>query len=205
MLYFLKVYLFIFREGGGREKERERNVNVWLPLECPQLGTWLATQACALTGNQTSNPFVHRSALNPLNHTSQGNVIVFWVSWECKGEPLGARRLMGSCPHPVHCFGCGHGCVNPSFVLRAETGLNIFAELISLNFPTFKNWGSCWFPLEASKKTKHKTKNSPPSVLLSEFPGGAEHCGLAPLKLSQPQPLWSGWWPGIANWRELYL
>ena len=24
-------YLFIFRDGGGRAKERERNVNVWLP------------------------------------------------------------------------------------------------------------------------------------------------------------------------------
>ena len=26
-----------------------------LLLTCPLLGTWLATQACALTGNQTSN------------------------------------------------------------------------------------------------------------------------------------------------------
>ena len=31
-----------------------------------------ATQACALTGNQTSDPFVHRLALSPPNHTSQG-------------------------------------------------------------------------------------------------------------------------------------
>ena len=34
----------------------ERNINVerytdWLPFPCPQLETWLATQACALTGN----------------------------------------------------------------------------------------------------------------------------------------------------------
>ena len=34
--------------------------------------TWPATQACALTGNGTSNPLVHRLALNPLSHTSQG-------------------------------------------------------------------------------------------------------------------------------------
>ena len=33
---FLKKILFIyFREGEGREKERERNINVWLPLAQP--------------------------------------------------------------------------------------------------------------------------------------------------------------------------
>ena len=40
----------------------------------PLLGTWPATQACALTGNQTYNPLVHRPALNPLSHTSQGSM-----------------------------------------------------------------------------------------------------------------------------------
>ena len=70
---FLKrFYLFIFREGEGKEKERERNINVWLPLACPLLGTWPATQACALTGNQTGDPLVRRLVLNPLSHTSQG-------------------------------------------------------------------------------------------------------------------------------------
>ena len=32
-----RFYLFIFR--GEREKERERNINVWLPLVHPTLGT----------------------------------------------------------------------------------------------------------------------------------------------------------------------
>ena len=54
------------------EKERERNINVWLPLTCPLLGTWPAAQACALTGNRTSVPLVPRPALNPLSHISQG-------------------------------------------------------------------------------------------------------------------------------------
>ena len=44
------IYLFLER-GGGREKERERNINVWLPLMYPLEGTWPATQACTLTGN----------------------------------------------------------------------------------------------------------------------------------------------------------
>ena len=55
------------------EKERERNINVCLPLIHPLLGTQPATQACALTGNQTSNPLVRKLALNPLSHASQGH------------------------------------------------------------------------------------------------------------------------------------
>ena len=49
----------------------ERNVYVWLLLEHPLLGTWPTTQAWALIGNQTGDPLVHRTALNPLSHTSQ--------------------------------------------------------------------------------------------------------------------------------------
>ena len=69
---FKRFYLFIFREREGREKERKRDINVWLPLTHPLLGTWPATQACALSGNQTSDPLVRRLVLNPLTHTSQG-------------------------------------------------------------------------------------------------------------------------------------
>ena len=43
-----------------------------LSLMRPQMGTWPETQACALTGNQTGDLLVHRLALNPLSHTSQG-------------------------------------------------------------------------------------------------------------------------------------
>ena len=77
-LNFLKrFYLFIFRRGERREKERERNIKVWLPHTCPSLGTWPTTQACALTGNRTRDPLVCRYALNPLNHTSQGSCLNF--------------------------------------------------------------------------------------------------------------------------------
>ena len=69
-LFFFKI-LFIFRQSE-KEGERERNIDVWLPLTHPLLGTWPTTQACALTGNQTSDPLVCRPALNPLSHTSQG-------------------------------------------------------------------------------------------------------------------------------------
>ena len=69
--FFKRFYLFL-----GREKERERNIDVWLPLTHPLLGSWPATQACALTGNRTSDPLVHVPALNPLSHTSQGSASV---------------------------------------------------------------------------------------------------------------------------------
>ena len=54
------------------EKERERNINVWLSVMHLVLGTWPATQVCALSGNQTRDPLVRRPALSPLSHTSQG-------------------------------------------------------------------------------------------------------------------------------------
>ena len=72
-LFFKKDFIYLILDRGeGREKERERNINVWLPLSCPLLGTWPTTQTCAQTGNQTGNPLVCRPALNPLSHTSQG-------------------------------------------------------------------------------------------------------------------------------------
>ena len=72
--YFFKDFIYLFLERKGR-KERERNLSVWLPLVRPLLGTWPATQAWALTGNQTGDPLVCRLALNPLSHTSQGNFL----------------------------------------------------------------------------------------------------------------------------------
>ena len=54
-IFFLEKYLFL-EIGEGREKERKRNINVWLHFMCPLLGTWPTAQACALTGSRTSDP-----------------------------------------------------------------------------------------------------------------------------------------------------
>ena len=56
----------------GREAERARNIMCGCLLHVPPLGTWPATQACALTGNRTRDPLLCRPALNPLSHTNQG-------------------------------------------------------------------------------------------------------------------------------------
>ena len=69
---FLKYFIYLFLErGGGSEKETEGNINMWMPLTYPQLGAWPETQACALTGNWTSNLMVHMPVLNLLSHTSR--------------------------------------------------------------------------------------------------------------------------------------
>ena len=57
-------------------KKNQYRINVWLPLSCPLLATWLATQACAPTENGTGDPLVFRPALNPLSHTSQGSMLL---------------------------------------------------------------------------------------------------------------------------------
>ena len=78
-IFFLKkkdIYIFylFLKRGERRERERERNIYVQLPLVYPLLGAWPTTQACALTGNETSDTLVHSLALNPLSHTGQGKL-----------------------------------------------------------------------------------------------------------------------------------
>ena len=54
---------------GRREGEKHQCVVV----SCaPPAGDAATNQARALTGNQTSDPFVSRPVLNPLSHTNQG-------------------------------------------------------------------------------------------------------------------------------------
>ena len=68
-LIFLKDFIYLFLERGKegvREGEKHQCV---VASGVPLLGTWPATQAYTLTGNPSSDPLVHRPALNP---TSQG-------------------------------------------------------------------------------------------------------------------------------------
>ena len=45
------LFILILKGREGREEEMGRNINVWLLLMYPQLGTWPATQTCAPIGN----------------------------------------------------------------------------------------------------------------------------------------------------------
>ena len=94
---FLKDFIYLFLERGERKaKERERNINVWLPLTCLLLRTWPTTQACTLPGNRTSNSLVCRPTLSPLSHTSQDLGSIFdeypLVCVLCSDEQLGRKK-----------------------------------------------------------------------------------------------------------------
>ena len=77
-------------------------------LHAPRLGTWPATQACVLTGNQTGDPLVCRSVLNPLSHTSQGYFFLIFLLYFF---PLPFSPLIPPPPPPPplqspHCCPC---------------------------------------------------------------------------------------------------
>ena len=75
---FFKLFIYLFLEEG-REAEREGEKHQCVVASrSPPTGTWPATQACALTGNQTSDPLVCRPALHPLNHTSQSGKATYF-------------------------------------------------------------------------------------------------------------------------------
>ena len=62
---------YLFSERGER-KEKKGEKHQLVASQTPPARDWPATQACALTGNRTSDPLVCRLALKPLSHTSQG-------------------------------------------------------------------------------------------------------------------------------------
>ena len=90
------IFNLFLERGEGREKERERNINVWLPLMHPLLGTWSTTESFVLTGNWTGDPLVRRPALNPLSHTSQDHFKNSCSTPVCHGAPVGNRCFMGN-------------------------------------------------------------------------------------------------------------
>ena len=77
---FFKDFIYLFLEsGGGKDKKRGRETLMCSCLShTALLGTWLATQTCAQTGNQTGDPLVRRPALIPLGTPARAELI----SWE---------------------------------------------------------------------------------------------------------------------------
>ena len=79
------IYLFLAR-GQGREKGRERNIDVrekhQLVASCmPPTGDLATTQACVLTGNQTGDFLVCRMMPIPVRHTSQGSDVLMTLTF----------------------------------------------------------------------------------------------------------------------------
>ena len=55
--FFFKDFIYFLERGEGREKERERNINVWLPLVHLLLGTWPAAQVMCPDWEWNQQPF----------------------------------------------------------------------------------------------------------------------------------------------------
>ena len=72
--FFFKTFILFLERGEGREKERERNINEWLPLTCPPIGD--PARNPGMRPDQESNQqlLVRRPALSPLSYTSQGQI-----------------------------------------------------------------------------------------------------------------------------------
>ena len=73
--FFLRFYFFLERAEGmetGRETSMCERIIDWLPLPRPQPGTWPATQACALMGNQTSDFFGSQVSTQSTEPCQQG-------------------------------------------------------------------------------------------------------------------------------------
>ena len=68
-----------------------------LPLTSPALGTWPATQACALTGIRTSNLSVCRLALSRMSHTSQDCLPLLFFSDFCSQKDCRFLVQISSC------------------------------------------------------------------------------------------------------------
>ena len=73
----------------------------WLPLTCPQLGTWPATQTCALTRNGTSDLSICRRTLNPRSPTPARDACLFWSSQLYDGR--GGVSISESDPYQSEC------------------------------------------------------------------------------------------------------
>ena len=87
---FLKDFIY-FERGEGRKKERERNIDVCLALMRPLPGTGLQPRHVPWR-NWTSDPLIHRPALNPLSHTSRGS-FRFLLAKAC--HIIGSPQMQG--------------------------------------------------------------------------------------------------------------
>ena len=96
--------LFIFRQRG-REGEREgEKYQCVVASHTTQPQTWPTTQACALTGNRTSDLSVLRPVLYSLSHSSQGCKVLLALYCFC---------ISDVCAH-TQCLASGNSEVSPT-------------------------------------------------------------------------------------------
>ena len=96
-IFYLFILINLFLERG-REGEREgEKHHCVVAFHTTWLGTWPATQACALSGIRTGNPLVHRPALSPLSHNIQGRFYLLFRERGREGEKHQCLRETFTC------------------------------------------------------------------------------------------------------------
>ena len=90
-------YLFIFRQRG-KEGQRQRNMNVWLPLESP-IGDLAHNPHMCLDWELNHDHLVHRLALNLIRQSSQSYIQIFLI---VSKSLVNCNLLIG--PDHVGCF-----------------------------------------------------------------------------------------------------
>ena len=134
-------------------RKRERKITQ-LPLAHPQMmRIWLATQVCALTGNQTRDLSVRRPALNLLSHTSQGRerhfVCLFLKDFiylfifrgrEREGERVGEKHQCVVASHvpPIGDVACNPGMCPDWESNQRPFGLQVSAQSTEPHWPGLK-------------------------------------------------------------------
>ena len=72
-IYFLRLLIYLFLDRGeGREKEKKRNITVWLPLAYPAPGNLACNSGVCPDWESNQEPFGWQAGAQSLRHTSQG-------------------------------------------------------------------------------------------------------------------------------------
>ena len=119
------MYLFIYRQRGREGEGEGEKCQCLVASHVPPLGSWPATQECALTGNQTSDSLVHRPMLRPLSYTSQG-LLFIPLCYSVQGLALTHENYTPSWVFElvIHCLvpSLAEGIITSVAGLRVEVG-----------------------------------------------------------------------------------
>ena len=82
VIFFFKDFIYLFLDRGERREKEGEQYQCVGASHTPSVEDLVhKPQACALTGNRTSDPLFCRPAPNPLSHTSQGLNVIILLNW----------------------------------------------------------------------------------------------------------------------------
>ena len=79
-LYFLKDFIYLFLERGkGREKGRERNISVWLPLAVPPTGDLARNPGVCPDWESNRRPFGLQASTQSTEPHQPGLICILYI------------------------------------------------------------------------------------------------------------------------------